>query len=227
MSLVDSPPSGQPSLWQRYRALSFGIKMLIFLVVGVLAGLGLGERVLVVQPVGDLFIRLLVLVALPLVFFNLLAGITSAGDARVLGRLGMRTMAFYLSTMLVALALGLTATHLLQPGLNMPLKGVVSKEFAEVPQIGQLLFDLVPTNVFQSFAAGKVTQVVIFGILLGVTTLFMPAAQRERLAGIFSLLAETFRRMVGVVLLMGPIGVGALAACTVAQYGTKLFGPLF
>ena len=79
-------------LFGRCWRLSLGTKILVGLVLGICAGIFFGPRAMVVQPVGDLFIRLLLMAAIPLVFFNLIAGITSLADLRVLGRYGLRTV---------------------------------------------------------------------------------------------------------------------------------------
>lgn len=89
----------------RYKALSLGVKILIWMGIGVIGGIVFGERALIVQPVGDLFIHLLLMAAIPLVFFNLIAGITSLSDVRVLGRYGMRTLLYYFATTAVVLSI--------------------------------------------------------------------------------------------------------------------------
>ncbi len=86
------------TLYQRYRKLSLGTKILLYLVVGIAAGIIFGEKAQVVQPLGDLFIRLLMMAAIPLVFFNLLAGMTSLEDVRSLGRVSARISVYYVFT---------------------------------------------------------------------------------------------------------------------------------
>jgi Na+/H+-dicarboxylate symporter len=225
--MTDSVPAqSAPSLYQRYRRLSLGVKILIFLVVGIIAGIIFGEKAQLVQPLGDLFIRLLLMAAIPLVFFNLLAGLTSLTDVRVLGRLGGKIILYYLSTTVAALTLGLAMMHLLKPGAGMTLTEPVDETFGEVPGVVDLLLDLVPENIFAAFSSGKVSQIVVFAILLGVTTLLLPAEKRAMLQRGFEVLAELLRKLVDVILRFGPIGIGALAASTVGQYGSKIFGPL-
>ena len=214
------------SLYRRYRQLSLGVKILIFMGIGVVAGGVFGEQAQVVQPLGDLFIRLLLMAAIPLVFFNLLAGLTSLTDVRVLGRLGGKVIVYYLSTTVFALILGLAAMHLLQPGVGMALTEEVSESFGEVPSVIDLLVDLVPENIFAAFSEGKVSQIVVFAVFLGVTTLLLPAEKRQMLHKAFDVLAEVLRKLVEVIMYFGPIGIGALAAATVGQYGAAIFGPL-
>jgi Na+/H+-dicarboxylate symporter len=225
---VDGPGSGtEASGWlARYRRLGLGTRILVWMIVGVAAGLAFGERAVVVQPLGDLFIRLLVMAAIPLVFFNLLAGLTSLTDLTAVGRLAGKTVTYYLLTTTTALIVGLSVMHVLQPGRGMQLSESVGDSFGEVPRVGQILLDLVPENVFRAFADGQVAQIVVFSVLLGVATLMLPEDRRAPLRKGFDLVAELLRRLVDLLMKVGPLGIGALAAATVGQYGSEVFGPL-
>lgn len=214
------------SVFAAYRRLSLGVKILLWMLVGIAAGIVFGERAQVVQPVGDLFIRLLLMAAIPLVFFNLIAGITSLADLRVLGRYGLRTLAFYVATTSVALTIGLLMAHVLQPGAGMQLTEPVDQSFGQVPSVVDVVLELFPSNVFAAFSAGNVAQVVVFAIFIGVTTLMLPAEQKQQLQSLFSTLAQLLRELVRLVLHFAPFGVGALAAATVGEYGSTIFGPL-
>ena len=136
----------------RYRRLSPGVKILLFMAVGVAVGIAAGERASIVQPVGDLFIRLLMMAVVPLVFFNLLAGITGLDDQRRLGRIGAKIIGYYLITTVVALTLGLGAMHVLRPGVGMQLRQDVARELGHVPDVTDVFLDLVPQNIFQAFS---------------------------------------------------------------------------
>jgi Na+/H+-dicarboxylate symporter len=196
------------------------------MVVGSLAGLVLDERASALQPLGDLFIRLLVLAAVPLVFFNLLAGLTALSDVRTFGRLAGKIMSYYVVTDLIALSLGAGAMLVLRPGVGMRLTEEVEGTVGAVPSVADVLLGMVPTNVFQAFADGNVVQLVVVAVLLGIATLMLADGPRARLAAAYSDLATLFRRFVDLVLLVAPIGIGALMAVTVGRYGAGLLGPL-
>lgn len=217
---------GLLSPWQRYRRLSLGVRILIWMVIGIAAGAIFGERATVLAPIGDLFIRLLIMAAVPLVFFNLVAGLSSLSGLDSLGRLGGRIVSFYLSTMILAMVLGLVTMNILQPGVGMTLKADPAADVGTVPKITEVIMDLVPQNVFRAFADGKVSQVVIFALLLGIASLMLPAEKRAPLQRAFDALASLLRQLVELILRAGPLGIGALAASTVGQYGSSLFGPL-
>ena len=216
----------KPTLFGRYRRLSLGFKILFFMAAGIAVGIVFGEQARIVQPVGDLFIRLLLMASLPLVFFNLLAGLTMMTDLRILGRVGGKIMLFYSFTGVVAMTLGILIMRLLRPGVGMNLTGEVNANLGQVPSLTDVLLNLVPENVFAAFSSGQVTQVVVFAIFLGITTLLLAEEQRAPLRRGFHILAELLRKLVVLLLSFAPLGIGALAASTVGQHGAKIFGPL-
>ena len=210
----------------RRPSMGLGTQILIGMVLGSFLGAVLGDRVTVIQPVGDLFIRLLVLAAIPLVFFNLLAGLTALSDVRTFGRLATKIMSYYVVTDLVGLSLGLAAVALLRPGVGMQLTEQVEGTVGAVPSIGDVLLGMVPSNVFRAFADGNVVQLVVVAVLLGIATLILTGSTRDRLSVAFSDLAALFRRLVDLILLVAPLGIGALMAVTVGRYGASLLGPM-
>ena len=203
-----------------------GTRILVGMVVGSALGAWLGERVEVLQPVGDLFIRLLVLAAVPLVFFNLLAGLTALADVRTFGRLAGKIMSYYVVTDLIALSLGAGAMLLLRPGVGMQLTEEVEGTVGQVPSVADVLLGMVPTNVLQAFVDGNVVQLVVVSVLLGLATLMLQGPVRQRLDAAYADLATLFRRLVDLVLLVAPFGIGALMAVTVGRYGAALLGPM-
>lgn len=208
-----------------------GTRILVGMLAGVVLGAVMGERVAALQPVGDLFINLLVLAAVPLVFFNLLAGLTALADTRTLGRLAGKTLGYYLTTDVIALALGLGAAALLRPGDGMQLTEQVAGPLdagpaGEVPGIAEVLLGMIPTNVFRAFSDGNVVQVVVLALALGVATMALRDGPRDRLATAYEDLATLFRRLVHMILWTAPVGIGALIAVTVGRHGAGLLGPL-
>ena len=213
-------------LFRRYRKLSIGVKILLWMVMGLIAGIVFGEDATIVKPIGDIFIKLLLMAAIPLVFFNLIAGITGISDIGVLGRLGVRTLLYYVTTTAMALTVGLAIASTTRPGDGMELSEPVDESFGEVPSLVDVILDLFPDNVFEAFSTGNIAQVVVFAIFLGITTLLLPPDQKQRLQDFFALVAHLLRQLVNLILYFGPIGVSALAAATVGEHGSAIFGPL-
>ncbi len=223
---VSGDPESPPVPTNRARGIGLGTQILIGMVVGSALGAFLGEQVEVVQPIGDLFIRMLVLAAVPLVFFNLLAGLTALSDVRIFGRLAGKIMSYYVVTDLVAISLGIGAMALLRPGVGMQLSEQVEGPVGTVPSIAEVLLGMVPTNVFQAFVEGNVVQLVVISVLLGIATLLIGGKAADRLAEAYQDLATLFRKLVDLILLIAPVGIGALMAVTVGRYGTQLIGPM-
>ncbi len=203
-----------------------GTRILVGMVVGASLGAVLGERILFIEPLGDLFVRLLILAAVPLVFFNLLAGLTTLTDLKTLGRLAGKILAYFFATTIVALLFGIAAMAILRPGVGMTLHGAVEEDVGVAPSVIQILMDLVPENLFQAFAEGDVAQVVVVAVFIGIATLLLPEAPRGRLRAAFADLADLFRKFVDLILLVAPYGIGALMAVTIGRYGSELFGPM-
>ena len=208
------------------KRLGLGSRILIGMAVGAVVGAIVGERVTVLQPIGDLFIRVLVLAAVPLVFFNLLAGLTTLTDLRVLGRLTTKFLTYFFITKLVALLLAIVAMQLFKPGVGMTLRVPVTQQVGARPSVTQVLMDLVPTNVVRAFSEGNVAQVVVLAVLLGVATLLLGEGPRDRFRAAFDDIARLLRKVVDIILIAAPFGIGVLMAVTVGRYGAQLFGPV-
>ena len=208
------------------RQLGLGTQILIGIVAGSALGAAFGERATVLQPAGDLFVRILVLVVVPLVFFNLLAGLTSATDLRVIGRLTTKLLIYFCATKIAALFLGIVAMEVFKPGVGMTLRVSVPEPVGAPPSVGQVLLDLIPTNLVRAFSEGNVAQVVVLATLVGVATLLLNDEPRERLIAAFNDLARLLRKVVDIILITAPFGIGALMAVTIGRYGTQLFGPV-
>ena len=223
---VSSDPELPPVPSNRGHGIGLGTQILIGMGVGSALGVFLGEQVEVIQPIGDLFIRMLVLAAVPLVFFNLLAGLTALSDVRMFGRLAGKIMSYYVITDLIAISLGIGAMAILRPGVGMQLSEQVEGPVGAVPSVAEVLLGMVPTNVFQAFAEGNVVQLVVISVLLGVATILIGGTAGQRLANAYRDLARLFRKLVDLILLIAPVGIGALVAVTVGRYGTQLIGPM-
>ena len=215
---AEGPPGGP--------RLGLGTQILIGMILGAAGGALFGERAELVEPLGDLFIRLLLMAAIPLVFFNLLAGLTALTDLKTFGRLSVKIVSYYLVTTASALALGLTAMLFIRPGVGMTLTEPVNTAIGEVPPVTDILLELIPTNVFRAFAEGNVAQIVVVAVMLGIATLFLPTRSRDLLRSAYAALAELFRKLVDGILVVAPLGIGALLAVTVGRYGAELFGPM-
>ena len=196
------------------------------MVVGSIIGILFREDVLFLKPVGEIFLQLLVMAAIPLVFFNLLAGLSAVGTVESFGKIGLKVMVYYLISTAVAITIGLTVMSTTRAGEGMTLTEEVPEDFGQMPEVGQMIMDMVPTNIFKSFVEGELIQIVLFAVLLGIVVLKLPNQQKEWFQTGFERFAELMRGLVEFILLASPLGLGALMAATFAEYGGRIVGAL-
>jgi Na+/H+-dicarboxylate symporter len=191
-------------------------------VLGAAVGFTLGPSAGIFEPLGDLFIRLLMMASIPLIFLNLLTGFSGFPDTSGVGRIAVRIALYFVLTTLTALGLGLLFVHLFEPGVGFELRGEVPDNFGKLPDAREVLLGMVPRNAFAAFAEGRVTQVVVFAVLLGLAVRALPASQRSRVHEGCELLTSLMRRLVELILIVAPLGVAALAAVMAGRHGADM-----
>ncbi|MBN1447579.1 MAG: dicarboxylate/amino acid:cation symporter [Bacteroidetes bacterium] len=190
-----------------------------------------GTVATVIKPLGDIFIRLLMMIAIPLVFASLLVGVSSLHDITKMARIGGKTIAFYLFTTALAITIGLTFGNVIGPGTRMDavakerLLAAYQEDAAErIEQnisvdILDYLVNLVPKNVVQALAQAEMLQIIFFALLLGITLLFIDREKASRVIGFFDAISDAMIKMVDFVMLIAPYAVFALIAATIAEFG--------
>lgn len=214
------------SAWQWYRRRSIGTQIFIGMAIGAIVGIVMGPQAASLKPVGDIFIRLLVMAAIPLIFFTLMSGLTTIREAGFVGRLTGRILIYYVVTSVIAFTIAILVMDALQPGAGFQLKGQVKGEIGQVPSFAKIIVDIFPNNVAEAFAKGDVTQIVVFGVLLGLATLWIGEPHRARVVAFFDTGRVLLTRLVAIIIAFAPIGLGVLTAYSVGVYGSKIAGPL-
>ncbi|HSG82312.1 MAG TPA: dicarboxylate/amino acid:cation symporter [Gemmatimonadota bacterium] len=212
-------------------------QILLGLVLGAVLGPLLGGFGQAIKPIGDAFINLLVMIVVPLVMASLIVGTASLGDLRKLGRIGVKTVGFYLVATALAVALGLTAALLLNPGTGLDegvkarmltdFAGVTAAQLervAERPTIGDLLLRIIPRNPFQAMVETNFLQIIFFAILFGVSLTILPEGRRRPVLDFLNGVNDAMIVLVKLVMRVAPLGVFALIAAVAAQFG---YGVLF
>ena len=217
-------------------------RILIGLVLGAIVGIALGygspETVKAfvdnTKFFGDLFIRLLKMIVVPVILFSLIAGAASIAPSR-LGRVGVKIMVYYLATSALAVAIGLAFANVFQPGAGMGIVGdaAVQGKAAESPTMSQILLNIVPTNPAESLAKGDVLPIIFFAVLFGLAIAYVKdskdaavAKGADTLFNVVNAAAETMYKIVRGIMEYAPIGVFFLIAMVFAQQGAKALGPL-
>jgi len=196
------------------------------LTLGALAGVTLGDKASLLQPVGDGFIALIKMLVVPLVFVSIVGGITSAGDTSRMGRMGLKTVALYLATTLSAVLIGVTAGILFRPGEEINLHPVeeAASETTQ-PGVAETLLGMIPENPFAAFSSGDVLQVIVFSTLFGIA-LSAVGTRGEPVTQLVDALSAVIFRLTDMIVVLAPFGVFALIAVTTAEYGLGILLPL-
>jgi len=193
-------------------------------ILGIAAGVMFGEKVQIVEPVGSLFLTLLKMLIVPLVFSSLVVGAASIGDPRDLGRIGAKTLFFYLATTAVAIVIGLILGNLLQPGVGLKIGEGAAFTAPEAPNIKKVILDLFPANPLKAAVEGHMLQIIVFALFLGVSAV-LAGEKGKPFINFFDSLAETMYKLTGIVMKIAPYGVFALIAVTVSKYGMSVLAP--
>jgi len=186
-----------------------------------------------IAPWGQIFLRGLLLIAVPLVLASLITGVASLSDMKKLSRIGGKTIAIYIGTTVVALCIGLLLVNIMQPGDSVPedMRERLEATFADQAEAGMAnaaqaadrgpldpLVNMVPGNVF--FAATNnrnMLQIVFFAIFAGIALLMIPKDKARPLLDFFDGLNDLIIKMVEIIMLAAPVGVFALMADTITS----------
>ncbi len=201
-------------------------QILIAFVLAIIVGVIVGPSIEVVKPLGDLFLRLIKFIIVPLVLASLVIGIAGTGDIKRIGRMGGITFAYYLITTAIAVLIGLILANIFKPGSGLNL--TISEEAAdpkEVPGVIDTLLNIIPTNPIQSLVDANMLQIIFFALFLGVA-IALVGDRAKPVYDFFDGLAEIMYKITHIVMKVAPIGIFGLIAPVVGQYGASVLLPL-
>ncbi|HIT96700.1 MAG TPA: dicarboxylate/amino acid:cation symporter [Candidatus Aphodousia faecavium] len=209
-------------------SMGLAMQMLIGLVLGVIVGMFLDSQFATtyVKPFGDLFIRLIRMVVVPLVFATLVAGAAGISDVSKLGRVAVKTLVIFLITSAISVIFGLVIANMIDPGVGLTLstEGLKAAQ-VKAPSFVQTLLDIVPINPMEAFAKGSILQIIFFAIMFGFCLNFLGEKGRP-VYHFFDIVGNLMIHMTQVVMRYAPIGVFALMAVVVSQHGLAVLLPL-
>lgn len=202
-------------------------RIFLALILGVPVGLLLGEAAESLKWIGDVFIRLIRMVVVPLVFVSIVSGVASMGDYRRLGSIGAKTLVLYLSTTAIAVALGLVLGGLFRPGAGVDFAGIAPNKFGgSPPTMAEHLMSIIPINPFEALAEGHILGVIFFSILVGAGILAV-GEKAEPVKRIFDGASDIILYIVRLVMEVAPFGVFALIAWVMGTQGVAVFAHIF
>ncbi len=197
------------ALWKRI----FGA-----LVLGVIVGMLWGPGSESIAWIGDLFVRLIRMVVVPLVFVTLVSGVVSMGDPSKLGSLGVKTLAIYMATTLAAITIGLILAVILQPGVGVDFSAAVPTQVQEAIPLSERLMSIVPANPIAALAEGNILAIIFFALLVGVSLLTI-GNKGKPVADLMESSSDMMLRITHWVMEVAPFGVFALIAWVAGTQG--------
>ncbi len=211
------------------KKLGLGTKVFIGFVLGIVLGFIFKEDILVIQPIGDIFLTLIQMIVVPLIFFSITSGIFSIGDVQKLKRIGTKILLYYILTTFLAGGIGLVVANLFQPGSGVDLSDLDAAsgeyETTEIPSFSETILGMFPTNPVQALAEGNLMQIIMFAVFLGISIVLI-GNKSDTLKKFFEEGTEVMYKLTGIIMEFSPTGVAALMASTVGEYGFKIFGAL-
>jgi Na+/H+-dicarboxylate symporter len=223
-------------------------KILIGLVAGTLAGvlaslLGiqpLTDLLIAIRPLGDAWIRLITMIVIPLVVASLLVGTASLGDLRKVGRIGGKTIVYYMLTTAIAVTIGLVISNVIRPGssieestrdsLTAQFEGEAATRMIlaeEKPSTVQILLEMIPRNPVQAAAEMDLLPLIVFTIIFGAAITMVDAERRDAVLNVFHGVNDASMVMIHWVMKLAPYAVFALLGAVVAESGLDLLRSLF
>ncbi|CAM3382635.1 glutamate:protein symporter [Brevibacillus invocatus] len=213
------------------------IQILIGLILGILVGaLFYGNPAVstYLQPIGDIFLRLIKMIVVPIVISTLIVGVAGVGDFKKLGKIGGKTILYFEIVTTIAIVVGLLAANLFQPGVGVDMTNLQKTdihsyvETAETTQshgFVETFVNIVPKNVFDAIVRGDMLAIIFFSVLFGLGV----AAVGERgrpVLNFFQGVADAMFWVVNTIMKFAPFGVFALIGVTVSKFGLESLVPL-
>jgi len=225
--------------------ISLAWQILTALVLGIIVGAVLHNQpdnrewlvANILSPAGDIFIHLIKMIVVPIVISSLIVGIAGVGDAKKLGRIGVKTILYFEVITTIAIVVGITLANVFQPGTGIDMSTLatvdISKYEATTAEVQggphslvTTILSLIPQNIFASMAKGDMLPIIFFSVLFGLGLSSLPSEQRDPLVNLFRGISEAMFKVTHMIMRYAPVGVFALIAVTIANFGFASLWPL-
>ncbi|MBU4268098.1 MAG: dicarboxylate/amino acid:cation symporter [Acidobacteria bacterium] len=205
------------------------------IVGSLLAMLKLGQAAAYIKPLGDLFIKLLKMITIPLIMVSIMAATAGFADLKKLGRVGLKGVSFFLISTIFAVSLGMTAANIFKPGqhldpekkqalmaeirTNADFQKQIDSSVGKKKKAADFFLDLIPANPFAALAQGDMLAVITFSVLLGLAFSLIASSKREKVLELLQAVNDALIALVKGVMKLAPFAVFALIASVVTQFG--------
>ena len=212
-------------LYQTWKNIPLWKKIMTAMVLGLGAGVAMGPDAVLFKPLGDLFLNAIKMLIVPLVFCSLVSGVTAMNDSSKMGRVAIKSIAFYLTTGAVAITIGLLLGSFLAPGEGMNLVAPVTESAGKAPSMMDTLVATIPANPIMSMAKGDILQIIVFALFIGIAISGL-GEKAEPVQKVIESAAEIMYRLTGMVMGFAPYGIFGLMAVVAGQNGLDVLLPL-
>ena len=189
------------------------------------------------QPAGDIFIRLIKMIVLPIILSTLTLGIAGIGGSKRLGTLGFKTILYFEIITTIAILLGLLWGNVFAPGAGIDSSTLATTDISKYTKAAEelsgkphglivMILDMIPANIFKAMTDGAVLPVIFFCVFFGLGLMSLPDKQREPFVFFLKVVSDTMFKVTNMIMRYAPIGVFALITVTVAKYGFASLLPL-
>ncbi|WP_346857699.1 dicarboxylate/amino acid:cation symporter [uncultured Draconibacterium sp.] len=201
-------------------------QILIALILAIAFGYFVPNGVVYVEWMGDIFLRALKMVIIPLILSSIISGVTSMGEGSNLGRLSLKTLLYYLSTSTIAILIGLTVVNIVKPGVGIELGFTQSVEgLAEkAGSVKDILYRLVPDNIVDAMAQGTILSVIFFAIVFGYFITQVESKYKKSLTTFFDAIFAVMMKVTLFIIKFTPLGIFGIVAKEVARNADQLAG---
>ncbi|CRM67679.1 MULTISPECIES: cation:dicarboxylate symporter family transporter [Pseudomonas] len=214
------------------------------IMIGLLAGIAIGALLHrfpesrpwlvdnLLQPAGDIFIKLMKMIVVPIVFSCMVVGIAGHGDGKSLGRIGVKSLSYFFCITTLAIIIGLVMGNLLKPGAGTELSSLHAANIT-LPtsngaghSLGQIIVSIIPDNVINAMAQGSLLSVLFFAVMFGLGVARLPAERKDPVIALLRGVADAMFKVTSMIMAYSPIGVFGMIAVTVANFGFSSLLPL-
>lgn len=212
------------ALWKKWKNLSLFTRIMIGFMLGIGTGLLLGEKAANLKFLGTILTNLLTMVVGPLVLGLLICAAADVKDIKTLGKIGIKTLTWFLGSTAFAVAIGLIVSNAMHIGAGFVIKQEVAVKVTKVPGIMDTLINIIPKNPFQALSTQNLLQIIFFALFLGFSLIKL-GEKGDAVLSFFRSWTEAWKEITNVVLEFTPYGVFGLMANIVGKYGLTVLLP--
>lgn len=195
------------------------LQILVALILGVLYGIFMPDKIEYVSWMGEIFMRALKMIIIPLILTSIISGVANIGGTENLGRLGLRTIGYYMLTSILAIVTGLFFVNLIKPGVGADLgftQEIVDISVTKNP-FRETLINIIPTNIFQAFSESNMLSIIFFAILFGFFITRIKEDYSKLLVKFFNASFEAIMKLTQFIIKFTPIGIFGIIAKVVSE----------